>query len=181
MTERFDKDAWILRAISREAYIATKDGSVFRIFAKPHFRGSRGFEISVAEVTLSTHAKTGRVYFNMTFEGVTKSVLVNRFIALAFLPNPDGLPEVNHIDGDKRNNAVSNLEWASRKANERHSFKTGLKSTRGSANGRAKLTAADVLQIRSRGPEGAVKLAAEYGVTLATIDNVLKGKTWAHV
>jgi len=47
------------------------------------------------------HKATGRVYFNMTWRGITKSVLVNRVVALRFLPNPLGLPQVNHIDGNE--------------------------------------------------------------------------------
>ena len=52
---------------------------------------------------------------------------VNRLVAQAFIPNPDNLPEVNHIDGNKANNHVSNLEWCTRSHNVKHSFDTGLK------------------------------------------------------
>ena len=52
---------------------------------------------------------------------------VHREVALAFIPNPNNLPEVNHIDGNKENNHVSNLEWVTHQANVQHSFDTGLK------------------------------------------------------
>ena len=53
---------------------------------------------------------------------------VHRLVAMAFIPNPDNLPEINHIDGDRSNNQVSNLEWCTRKYNCQHAWQTGLAS-----------------------------------------------------
>ncbi len=52
---------------------------------------------------------------------------VHRLVALAFIPNPDNLPQVNHIDGNKSNNLASNLEWCSASQNMIHAVKNGLK------------------------------------------------------
>lgn len=49
-----------------------------------------------------------------------KSIKIHRLVAENFIPNPHNLPEVNHIDGNKLNNSVSNLEWCSSKYNSRH-------------------------------------------------------------
>lgn len=55
-----------------------------------------------------------------------KSFKVHRLVAIAFLPNPYNLPEVNHLDCNKLNNHVSNLEWCDRLHNMRHAFKNNL-------------------------------------------------------
>jgi hypothetical protein len=51
---------------------------------------------------------------------------IHRLVALAFIPNPLNKPCVNHIDGDKQNNCVSNLEWIDWADNVIHAYKTGL-------------------------------------------------------
>ena len=56
-----------------------------------------------------------------------KHLAIHRLVAKAFIPNPDNLPQINHIDGDKNNNKVSNLEWCNNGYNQAHAWKNSLK------------------------------------------------------
>ena len=71
-----------------------------------------------------------RGYLACTFwmNNKAKCVKVHRLVAETFIPNPNNLPEINHIDGDKLNNLASNLEWCTRSQNVKHSFDIGLKT-----------------------------------------------------
>ena len=60
--------------------------------------------------------------------GRSFKVYVHRLVAVAFLSNPDNLPQVNHEDGDKSNNREDNLEWSTQSDNNLHAYRTGLKA-----------------------------------------------------
>ena len=62
----------------------------------------------------------GYLYVNLYKEGNRKMHRVHRLVAQAFIPNPDNLPEINHIDEDKTNNCVENLEWCDNVYNNNH-------------------------------------------------------------
>lgn len=59
-------------------------------------------------------------------QGIAKTYTVHRLVAIAFIPNPNNLTQINHKDGNKLNNTIDNLEWCSPKANIIHAYKSGL-------------------------------------------------------
>lgn len=72
--------------------------------------------------------KYWRVQIQINNKG--KQFAVHRLVATAFIPNPLNLPQVNHIDGNKDNNHVSNLEWCTQSYNQKHAYDHGLKDIR---------------------------------------------------
>ncbi len=66
-------------------------------------------------------------------EGKAKLFPVHRLVAMAFIPNPNNLPIVNHKDGNKQNNCVENLEWCTQKENVAHALANDLKGRKNEA------------------------------------------------
>lgn len=113
--------------------------------------------------------------------GHQKTVCVHRLVAIAFIPNPLGRDTVNHIDGDKTNNNVNNLEWCTRSENLLHAVRTGLQRIElGSKSPNAKLTEPEVMAIRED-DRIARLIAADYGVSTSTIYLVKHRKIWQHI
>ena len=155
------------------------------------FLSLNGVRVEASDMGRLRHQETGHVYSFYSEGGYWKTVIggkivkVHRAVAAAFHANPMCLPEVNHLDGKKKNNAPSNLEWSTHADNMRHAWRTGLISSQpGSKNPAAKLTEEKVNQIRSRYTPGLIRqadLAKEYGVSQRTISLILRRENWAHV
>ena len=113
-----------------------------------------------------------------------KNKKIHRLVAEAFIPNPNNLPQVNHIDGDKTNNFVSNLEWVTNRENVNHALKSGLMATGANVYG-SKLTDSHVRDIRALYKPGSMcfgakPLARKYGVSDVTIRRIVKGEKWKY-
>lgn len=69
---------------------------------------------------------TGYSHVTLCNDGKHHQTSIHRLVAQTFIPNPNNKPMVNHIDGDKANNRVDNLEWCTQSENMRHAYRTGL-------------------------------------------------------
>lgn len=106
-----------------------------------------------------------------------KNYRVHRLVAQAFIPNPNSLPQVNHIDGDKLNNYASNLEWCDNARNQQHAWDNSLQPKRHAVNciftqEQANAIRAEYLQTDTSQRQ----LAAKYSVAKTTIADLLNGK-----
>lgn len=107
-------------------------------------------------------------------DGACSYKMVHRLVAEAFISNPGGLPEVNHLDGKKRNNAVENLEWCDRSRNATHSLEIGL-HPQGADRPDAKLTAKQALEVRVA--TGRYRdIGKRYGVCAQTVCKIKNGR-----
>lgn len=70
--------------------------------------------------------KNGYTYVFLCNNSKYKNIRLHKIVATAFIPNPKNLPQINHIDGNKQNNRVDNLEWCTASENIKHAYKMGL-------------------------------------------------------
>lgn len=162
-------------------YAVYRDGAVVRIAP------AKGATVGKAV----KHSDNGNGYSQVALscDSAVTTHLVHRLVAEAFLgPCPAG-HNVNHKDGDKKHNDVSNLEYVTYSENSRHAFRTGLMTPEslarpGSRNGSAKLAESDVVAIRARRKETGdtyEAIGAAYGLSKGAVWRMCTGKNWRHV
>jgi hypothetical protein len=78
------------------------------------------------EILIGGIKKTGYKQVILVKDNKVKYKLVHRIVAETFISNPNNKPQVNHIDGNKTNNNINNLEWCSQRENQKHAYKIGL-------------------------------------------------------
>lgn len=117
--------------------------------------------------------KVGYYYLDLYSNNKSTKVALHRLLAIAFIPNPDSKQTVNHIDGNKLNNALTNLEWATYGENTKHAYDTGLNL------GRKLMTdaAMDEILVRFYQGESLTNIVKDYNFTLPTLSNYLNTYT----
>lgn len=180
----------------RERYLLNKLKFVSIGFITIKFNGNYGVANNgdVASYFTGRILKPNKInsgYFvvNLKNEGKQRNHLVHRLVAKHFLDDKE-LETVNHIDGNKTNNNVYNLEWATYKGNEQDKRIRINRSGHGTSNPMSSLDDIQVLTLRSLQLENRTKKEKEYlhkqlkdiyGVTQGTIRNVITGRTYKNI
>lgn len=140
--------------------------------------GQRSFRSGKTLVSIKTHKRCHKVFVSKN--GKTRGMFVHRIVAMAFIPNPENKPQVNHINGNRSDNGVENLEWVTGMENIIHALQTGLHNNRGQDSPRAKLTDAMVIDIRNDSrPQK--EIATQYNVSCTCIRDIKSRKRWKHL
>ncbi|WP_313266499.1 HNH endonuclease [Sphingobacterium sp.] len=149
-------------------YKVNKRGEIFRCKAKSFAK-------------LSTYMVAGYHAVTLSQNGKRKIKHLHRILAETFIPNPKNKPCVNHIDGNKLNNNLSNLEWVTHKENIQHAWRTGLFSAK-SEGGRSFLKDEQVKFIReNRNKFSQKELASILNINPLIVHNVVNNKFYCEL
>ncbi len=147
--------------------------SLGNIRSKERMVKSKGSSFSKrqAQKIIPTKMTNGYYKVSLKFNGNNVQKLIHRLVAIAFIPNLENKPQVNHIDGNKKNNCLSNLEWNTAKENLIHAAKNGLSN---SVFSRKILSAIPIIQKTVNGVfikkwESLSKIQTELGYSKANI------------
>lgn len=147
----------------RPRYLITVEGDLYR------WNKTRGWS-EVKQTTLPTG------YHEASMDG--RSQYIHRIVAEAYMDNPRGCREVDHIDGDKSNNRADNLRWCTHSENVKAAYDIGLMRWKEHSTKRS-LTEEEVKAIRADEEHNLQELARRYKVSVSTIWNVIHGVTYA--
>lgn len=130
--------------------------------------------------------KYGYKYVGIRYNNKTYQGLIHRLVAIAFIPNPEHKEQVNHIDGNKTNNSVINLEWATPQENMIHCYNTGLHDNRAISDkhGMNKYTIKQIKEICNLLQENKLsinEIAKKTNVGHTTVNDIRNKKYWTHI
>ena len=161
---------------SREHLMSIKNFPSYKVDQKGQVYNSEGIKLK------QTINRDGYSMVKLCDNGYEKNCSVHRLVADAFFDGDHDGFEVNHIDGNKHNNVVENLEWVDNGENIRHADNLGLRSvSKGEKHYMCKITDEIVQEIRKsyifRHPEfGTVGLAKKYGLSQQHVSNILNNR-----
>lgn len=153
---------WVLSSINSNYYISNfgdvknvKTGKILK-----HMISAKGYHsVEIASVKYSVH----------------------RLVAIEFIPNPENKPQVNHIDCNKSNNVVLNLEWCTNSENQLHAIANNLKTIKkGIEVPNHKINDNIAIEIY-KSTDSQRKIAKKYNISQRLVLNIKKRKAWNHI
>ncbi len=134
---------------------------------------------------LGLSKKGGYQSIGLWSNGILKTKMVHRLVAMAFIPNPLNKKQVNHKNGIKNDNRVVNLEWCTPKENSHHAWKIGLqKQGKGESHPSATIDEKTALEIKEMCKNGSYtkrEIALMFGTTYSVVREIYRNKTWRHL
>lgn len=130
------------------------------------------------------HSITNSGYVTVSLH--RNSVKLHRLLALHFIPNPNEYCCINHIDGDKKNNSLINLEWCNHSQNNKHAYKIGLNKgnegykIEGVNHGRSNFSEKDIIDIR-KSNLSQKEIAFQYNCHPSIIQRIVTYKTYKNI
>lgn len=147
--------------------------------------GINGGTYNLGDMLLKPRKSRGYNVVVLCKLGKTKNFLVHRLVAAAFLENKDNKATVNHINGNKTDNRLENLEWATPSEQQKHAFSIGLRdSSIGENCNFSKLKKEDIFEIRRLYKTGFYRMgeiAKKFNVAKNTVNSIVHGYTWKHL
>ena len=129
----------------------------------------KGVVKGTAEKT-QTLGKNGYRYVTLYHKNQGKKLYIHRLLAELYIPNPDNKRTVNHIDGDKQNNCLTNLEWATDGENIKHAYDNGLNKGRSNINDELR----QLLYTRFINGESMELISKDYDFNNVTVSNHIR-------
>ena len=126
----------------------------------------------------------GYNYVCLTKDKVEKNITLHREVAKAFIPNPFNKKYVNHIDGNKLNNHVNNLEWCTASENMKHAYANKLQeSLIGIDHPLSKLTEEQVreIKVKLKNKQSMASIAREFNMSPGGVQGIKENKIWKHI
>ena len=117
----------------------------------------------------------GYIYVSLCLQNKKVRTYIHRLVANAFIPNPNNLSTVNHKDGNKHNNTVANLEWASYSDNNQHAYDNGLVKSKRRVR---RIRCIETGEIYKSGAEASRKLGYDASTILRTCHGIYETLSW---